>query len=171
MEREAIFLLVHRLAADEVIGMFLVVHRSSVQLKVASMSDVRDCALQFGQHLAHAKPNRLQELLSSVDDWTVWNINLFVAEYKLVQELAVLNKKGIAPSLQMMIRIYGEVWPDESKGHRFHAVFASLLSDSEDQKCWRQHLQRRWSFLFRKLTVRGTDTDDDTRGKVHFEKV
>ena len=165
-EREACFLFAHRGRGPDFFKAFVVTHRSTFAVKLSTCAFLPTLARYFGLYLEQKKPLRHDELLTNPDDWTVWNANLFMAEYDTVLSIVDMNKKGVTPSTQLMLRIFQELLPAESKGYRFHALFSSLLHDLETRKEWQQCMTRRWGLLYKCLSVRGKDTDEETRNKV-----
>ena len=115
-EREACFLFYHKGCSDELFKAFVLTHRSTWAVKLGNTSPLRTFARDFGLYLHVRNGLRHDELLTNPDDWTVWNSNMFVAEFQTIMSIVDLNKKGVTPSTEMMVRIYEEFWPEAAKG-------------------------------------------------------
>ena len=120
--------------SEELFKAFVLTHRSTWAVKVSNVSHLRSLGRDFGLHPEERNGLRHDELLTNPDDWTVWNANMFIAEYKTIMAIIDLNKKGVTPSTDMMLRVYEGFWPEDSKGYRFHALFSSLFHDIETRK-------------------------------------
>ena len=92
-EREACFLFAHRGRGPDFFKAFVVTHRSTFAVKLSTCAFLPTLARYFGLYLEQKKPLRHDELLTNPDDWTVWNANLFMAEYDTVLSIVDMNKK------------------------------------------------------------------------------